>query len=60
MFKAYLILAACFLLTACAQSLSVANKDTFNAPKTGVVGVFRQPIGFCSGGYKQQIKLGGE
>ena len=60
MFKAYLILAACILLTACAQSLSVSNKDTFNAPKTGVVGVFRQPIGFCSGGYKQQIKLGGE
>ena len=60
MLKTYLILAACVLLTACAQSLSVANKETFNAPKTGVVGVFRQPVGFCSGGYKQQIKLGGE
>ena len=53
------ILSACVLMTSCAQSLSVSKKETFEQ-KSGVIGVFRQPIGFCSGGYKQQIKLGGE
>lgn len=53
-------LAASALLTACAQSLAVSNKETFAPQKTGVIGVFRQPVGFCSGGYKQQVTLGGE
>ena len=53
------ILSACVLMTSCAQSLSVSKKETFEQ-KSGVIGVFRQPVGFCSGGYQQQIKLGGE
>lgn len=53
-------LGACALLTSCAQSLSVSKKDTFAPQKTGVIGVFRQPVGFCSGGYQQQARLGGE
>ena len=60
MFKVILFIFSCALLAACAQSLSVANKETFDAPKTGVIGVFRQPVGFCSGGYQQQMVLGGE
>ena len=53
------ILSACVLMTSCAQSLSVSKKETFEQ-KSGIIGVFRQPVGFCSGGYQQQIKLGGE
>ncbi|MBR6451050.1 MAG: hypothetical protein IKS96_14165 [Fibrobacter sp.] len=53
------LLSACVLMTSCAQSLSVSKKETFEQ-KSGVIGVFRQPVGFCSGGYQQQIKLGGE
>lgn len=53
------ILSACVLMTSCAQSLSVSKKETFEQ-KSGVIGVFRQPVGFCSGGYQQQIKLGDE
>ena len=53
------ILSACFLMTSCAQSLAVSKKETFEQ-KSGIIGVFRQPVGFCSGGYQQQIKLGGE
>ena len=53
------ILSACFLMTSCAQSLSVSKKETFEQ-KSGIIGVFRQPVGFCSGGYQQQMKLGGE
>ena len=53
------ILSACVLMTSCAQSLSVSKKETFEQ-KSGVIGLFRQPDGFCSGGYQQQIKLGGE
>lgn len=52
-------LGACILMTSCAQSLSVSKKETFEQ-KSGVIGVFRQPVGFCSGGYQQQIMLGGE
>lgn len=53
------ILSACVLMTSCAKSLSVSKKETFEQ-KSGIIGVFRQPVGFCSGGYQQQIKLGGE
>lgn len=53
-------LGACLLLIGCAQSLSVSNMNTFASNKSGVIGVFRQPVGFCSGGYQQQIILGGE
>lgn len=45
--------------TGCAQSLAVSSKATFES-KSGVIGVFRQPLGFCSGGYQQQFYLGGE
>lgn len=47
------------LLTSCAQSLNVKQKSEFDG-QTGIIGVFRQPVGFCSGGYQQQIILGGE
>lgn len=57
--KLFGILSACVLMTSCAQSLSVSKKETFEQ-KSGIIGVFRQPVGFCSGGYQQQIKLGGE
>lgn len=55
-----LLLGICLFMAACAKSLAVSNKDTFAPQKTGVIGVFRQPVGFCSGGYQQQIVLGGE
>ena len=57
--KFFGFLGACILMTSCAQSLSVSKKETFEQ-KSGVIGVFRQPVGFCSGGYQQQIMLGGE
>lgn len=55
-----ILLGICLFMAACAQSLAVSNKDTFAPQKTGVIGVFRQPVGFCSGGYSQNIILGGE
>ncbi|MCF0222353.1 MAG: hypothetical protein HUK19_08670 [Fibrobacter sp.] len=56
------ILFAAVLLGGCAQSLNVSKKKTFEPgnSKTGIIGVFRQPVGFCSGGYQQRITLGGE
>lgn len=56
----FLFAAACSLiLTSCGQSLAVSKKGTFEKG-TGVIGVFRQPLGFCSGGIGQHIYLGGE
>ena len=46
------------LLTSCANTIKVrAANDMMN--KSGVIGVFRQPIGFCSGGYAQRISING-
>ena len=58
--RLFVLFAVCVFLASCAQSLAVSNKETFAPQKTGIIGVFRQPVGFCSGGYKQQITLGGE
>lgn len=54
-----LLIVLVLLLTSCAQSLNVKQKSEFEG-QTGIIGVFRQPVGFCSGGYQQQIILGGE
>ena len=56
------ILLAAVLLGGCAQSLNVKRLDTFEPGdrNTGIIGVFRQPVGFCSGGTQQRITLGGE
>jgi len=51
--------ASTLFFAACAQSLAVSRSAVFES-KSGVIGVFRQPVGFCSGGYQQQINMGGE
>lgn len=53
------LISIALLLTSCAQSLNVKQKSEFEG-QTGIIGVFRQPVGFCSGGYQQQIILGNE
>lgn len=51
--------ASILFFAACAQSLAVSRSNVFES-KSGVIGVFRQPVGFCSGGYQQQFDMGGE
>lgn len=47
------------LLTSCAQSLTVSHKSEFHG-KTGIIGVFRQPVGFCGKRHQQLMVIGGE
>lgn len=48
-----------FILTSCAQSLTVSHKSEFHG-KTGIIGVFQQPVGFCGKRNQQLMVLGGE
>lgn len=48
-----------FILTSCAQSLTVSHKSEFHG-KTGIIGVFQQPVGFCGKRNQQLMVLGGD
>lgn len=56
--RLFILLTATILLSSCANTIKVNDKETFKNG-TGIIGAFRQPIGFCSGGYAQSIKING-
>ena len=56
--RLFILLTATILLSSCANTIKVNDKETFKNG-TGIIGAFRQPIGFCSGGYAQSIRING-
>ena len=51
-----MILTFSMFLSSCSRPISVNDMNAFTNA-TGIIGVFRQPIGFCSGGYSQWITV---
>lgn len=56
--RLFMLLTASILLSSCANTIKVKDKKTLENA-TGIIAVFRQPIGFCSGGYAQFIDING-